>query len=148
MSLDVDYFVLRNQGENLGKFEVKADEAIFVEYAIARKAYRVYNLRLNIVMEYVHVVIDDKKITGLLDDGNHEWLHFETEVNINQDDSDDDNVVFKRNQIVVDIIPPSDNLSVDHQVSTDNVSTVNPSTNNQNSRYMELGEFLTISASI
>ena len=43
-------FVLRNQGENLGKFEVKADETIFIGYAIAGKAYRVYNLRLNIVM--------------------------------------------------------------------------------------------------
>ena len=68
-------FVLRNQGENIGKFEAKADEAIFVGYVIAGKAYRVYNLRLNIVMEYVHVVFDDKKIIGLLDDGNHELLH-------------------------------------------------------------------------
>ena len=64
-------FVLRNQGENLGKFEAKADEAIFAE-----KAYMVYNLKLNIVMESVHVAFDDKKITGLLDDGNHELLHF------------------------------------------------------------------------
>ena len=142
-------FVLRNQGENLGKFEAKADEAIFVGYAIAGKAYRVYNLRLNIVMESVHVVFDDKKITGLLDDGNHELLHFENEVNIDQNDSDDENVVFKRNQIAVDIIPPTDNLSVDHQVSIDNVSTANPSTDNQNSRSMELGGVShTISASI
>ena len=42
---------------------------------------RVYNLRLNIFMEVVHVVFDDKKITGLLDDGNHELLHFGNEVN-------------------------------------------------------------------
>ena len=132
-------FVLRNQGENLGKFEAKVDEAIFVGYAIAGKSYRVYNLKLNIVMESVHVVFDDKKITGLLDDGHHELLHFENEVNIDQDDSDGENVVFKRNQIAVDIIPPTDNLSVDHQVSTDNVSTANPSTDNQNSRSMELG---------
>ena len=85
-------FVLRNQGENLDKFE-----AIFVGYVIVGKAYRVYNLRLNIVVESVHVVFDDKKITGLLDDGNHELLHFENEVNIDQNDSDDENVVFKRN---------------------------------------------------
>ena len=107
-------FVLRNQGENIGKFEAKADEAIFVGYAIAEKAYRVYNIRLNIVMESVHVVFDDKKITGLLDDGNHELLRFENKVNIDQDDSDDDNVVFKRNQIAVDIISPTNNLSFDH----------------------------------
>ena len=49
------------------------------------------------------------------------------------------NVVFKRNQIAVDVIPPTDNLSVDHLVSTDNVSTANPSTDIQNSGSMELG---------
>ena len=83
-------FVLRNQGENLGKFEAKSDEAIFVGYAIAGKAYKVYNLRLNIVMELVHVFINDKKITELLDDGNHELLHFENEVHVDQDVSDDE----------------------------------------------------------
>ena len=92
-------------------------------------------------MESVHVVFDDKKIIGLLDDGNHELLHFENEVNTDLNDSDDDNAVFKRNQITVDVIPPTDNLSVDQLESTDNVSTANPSTDNQNSRSrsMELG---------
>ena len=90
-------------------------------------------------MEAVHVVFDDKKITGLLDDENHELLHFENKVNNDQDDSDDENVVFKRNQIVVDIIPPIDNLSVGQILSTDNVSTVNRLKYNQNSRSMELG---------
>ena len=59
-------FVLRNQGETLGKFESKADEAIFVGYVITGKAYRVYNLRLNIVMEFVHVVFDDNKLLDFL----------------------------------------------------------------------------------
>ena len=90
-------------------------------------------------MESVHVVFDDKKITGLIDDGNHELLHFENEVNIDQNDSDDDNAIIKRNQVAVDIIPPTDYLSVDHQVSTDNVSTANPSIDNQISRSMEFG---------
>ena len=128
MSLDAKCFVLRNQGENLGNFEAKADEAIFVGYVIAGKAYMVYNLRINIVMELVHVVFDDKKITGLLDDGNHELPHFENEVNTDLNDSDDDNVVLKRNQIAVDVISPTNNLSVDQLESTDNVSTTNPST--------------------
>ena len=34
-------FVQRNQGENIGKFEDKADETIFVGYAVDGKAYRV-----------------------------------------------------------------------------------------------------------
>ena len=48
------FFVLRNHGENLGKFEAKEYEAIFVEYA-ATRAYRVYYLRMNIVIELIHV---------------------------------------------------------------------------------------------
>ena len=71
-------FILRNQGENLGKFEAKADEAIFVEYA-ATRAYRFHNLRMNIFMESVHVVFDDKKIQGLVDERNHDTLQFENE---------------------------------------------------------------------
>ena len=71
-------FVLRNQGENLGKFEAKADEAIFVGYVTTR-AYRVYNLRMNIVMESIHVLFDDKNIQGLVDEGNHDTIQFENE---------------------------------------------------------------------
>ena len=63
-----NYFVLRNHGEDLGKFEAKTDEAIFIGYATTR-AYRVYNLRMNIVMESIYVVFDDKKIQGLVDEG-------------------------------------------------------------------------------
>ena len=55
-------------------------------------------------------------------------------MNTDQDDIDDENTVNKRNRIAVDIIPPTDNLSVDHTVST-----ANPSTDIQNSRSMELG---------
>ena len=145
MPLDATCFFWRNQGEILCKFESKDEKAIFVGYTIAGKAYIVYNLKLNILMESIHVFFDDKKKNVLLDDGNHELLHFENEVNTDQDDSDDDNVVCKRNQISVDIIPRTNNLLVDHVVSTDNVSTTNPSTNIQNSisRSMELGEFLT-----
>lgn len=75
------YFVLRNQGEHLEKFESKIDEAIFVGYA-TKKAYKVYSLRVNIVMEYVHVVYGYKKIQGLVDEGFHDILKFENEVEI------------------------------------------------------------------
>ena len=71
-------FVLRNQGENLGKFEAKADEAIFVGYATT-KAYRVYILIMNIIMESFHIMFDDKEIQGLVDEGNHDSLQFENE---------------------------------------------------------------------
>ena len=73
MSFGANAFVLRNEGENLGKFKEKANEALFVGYATTR-AYRVYNLRMNIVMESVHMVFDDKKIQGLVDERNHDTL--------------------------------------------------------------------------
>ena len=84
------YFVLRNQGENLCNFETKVDEAIFVGYAIAEKSYRVYNLRLNIIMELVNAVFDDKKSQGLMDEGHHELLHLENEIVGDPNESDDD----------------------------------------------------------
>ena len=60
----------------------------FVGYAVG-KAYRVYNLKTNIVMESIHVVFDDKKIEGLQDGDFHESLKFDN-VEMVSDDSDDD----------------------------------------------------------
>ena len=82
-------YVLRNQGENRGKFEAKVDEAIFVGYSCG-KSYRVYNLRTNIVMELIHVVFDDNKIQGLSDEGFHDNLKFKNEDEGDLYDSDDD----------------------------------------------------------
>ena len=58
----------------LTKFELKADEGIFVGYPLSTKAFRVYNLRTKVIMESIHVSFDDKKIiTGLdlFDTGNN-----------------------------------------------------------------------------
>src|SRR4051812_45106247 len=59
-------FVLNNVKENLGKFDAKADEGIFLGYAQSSKAYRVYNKRLHIVEESVHVSFDEScpKVVG------------------------------------------------------------------------------------
>ena len=53
------YFVLNNGKENLGKFVEKADKGILIGYLSNNHAYRVYNKRLMIVEEYVHVVFDE-----------------------------------------------------------------------------------------
>ena len=53
-------YILRNQTDQNEKFDANADEGIFVGYIVG-KAYRVYNLRTNIIMESIHVVFDDKK---------------------------------------------------------------------------------------
>ena len=79
-----------------GKFEANANKVIFVGYAITR-AYRVYNLRLNFVMEFVHVEFDDKRIQGFEDEGNHDALKFENEVFGEINDSDDEEIMSKAN---------------------------------------------------
>jgi len=52
-------FILNNGKENLGKFDEKADNGIFIGYSSTSHAYRVYNKRLMIVEESVHVVFDE-----------------------------------------------------------------------------------------
>ena len=48
-----------NDRENLGKFDAKSDEGIFLGYSTNSRAYRVYNKRTKTVMELINVVIDD-----------------------------------------------------------------------------------------
>ena len=67
-------FVLRTHPEQLGKFDTKADEGIFVGYPPAR-AYKIFNLRTRKVIESINVSFDDGKITGLNED-DHERLSF------------------------------------------------------------------------
>ena len=52
-------FILNNDKESLGKFDAKADEAVFLGYAIQSHAYRVYNKRVMAVEESIHVVFDE-----------------------------------------------------------------------------------------
>ena len=48
-----------NDRDQLGKFDVKSDEGIFIGYALNSKAYRVFNLKTRSVMESFNVVIDN-----------------------------------------------------------------------------------------
>ena len=57
--MDATAFVLNNGKENLGKFDEKADHGIFIGYSLNSHAYRIYNKRLMIVEESVHVVFDE-----------------------------------------------------------------------------------------
>ena len=52
-------FVLNNGKENLGKFDAKSDEGIHIGYALSGHAYKVFNKRLLIVEESMHVVFDE-----------------------------------------------------------------------------------------
>ena len=51
-------FIL-NTKDNLGKFDSKADEGIFLGYSTTSKAYRVFNKRTLVVEESMYVVFDE-----------------------------------------------------------------------------------------
>jgi len=52
-------FISNNGKENLGKFDSKADEALFQGYSLTIKTYRVFNRRTLNVEESMHVVFDE-----------------------------------------------------------------------------------------
>ncbi|GJY71507.1 retrovirus-related pol polyprotein from transposon TNT 1-94 [Tanacetum coccineum] len=52
-----------NDGEDLGKLKPKADIGIFVGYALAKKAFRIYNKRTKMIIKSIHVDFDE--LTGI-----------------------------------------------------------------------------------
>ncbi|GKD85346.1 retrovirus-related pol polyprotein from transposon TNT 1-94, partial [Tanacetum coccineum] len=48
-----------NDSEDLGKLKAKANVGIFIGYAPAKKAYRIYNRRTRRIMETIHVDFDE-----------------------------------------------------------------------------------------
>ena len=53
-------YVLRDR-EHVGKFDAKSDVGVFLGYSNNSRAYRVYNMRTQTVMESANVVFDDTK---------------------------------------------------------------------------------------
>ena len=56
-------FILKDR-ENVGKFDFRSDEGIFLGYSSTNKVYRVYNKRTKKVMKTVDVVIDETSDSG------------------------------------------------------------------------------------
>ena len=56
-------FILKDR-ENVGKFDSRSDEGIFLGYSSTSKAYRVYNKRTKKVMDTINVVIDEASNSG------------------------------------------------------------------------------------
>lgn len=52
-------FILNNDKDNLGKFDEKSDEGIFLGYSLTSKAYRIYNKRILKIEESMHVTFDE-----------------------------------------------------------------------------------------
>jgi transposase InsO family protein len=58
-------YILRDR-ENLGKFEAKSDEGIFLGYSSTSRASRVYNNRTKTVMESINVVVQDTSLDAMV----------------------------------------------------------------------------------
>jgi hypothetical protein len=50
---------IKNNDENLGKYDDRVDEGIFLGYAINSKGYRCYNKRLHKMVDCIDVKIDE-----------------------------------------------------------------------------------------
>ena len=93
-------FVLQTHPEQLGKFETKGDEGIFVGYPLITRAFKVYNLRTRTVIESINVSYDDGKITGI-DGESHEDLVFGNDI-------DKAGIVSNPNDVNPDVSNPDD----------------------------------------
>ncbi|GKE31382.1 retrovirus-related pol polyprotein from transposon TNT 1-94, partial [Tanacetum coccineum] len=52
-------FCPTNDHEDMGKFDAKADIRIFVGYAPAKKAFKIYNRRTRLIIETIYVTFDE-----------------------------------------------------------------------------------------
>ena len=50
---------MNNGKDNLGKFDAKSYESIFLGYSLTSKAFRVFNKRTLVVEESIHVIFDE-----------------------------------------------------------------------------------------
>nr|GFC49631.1 retrovirus-related Pol polyprotein from transposon TNT 1-94 [Tanacetum cinerariifolium] len=50
---------LTNDSEKLGKLQPKADNGIFIGYALTKKAFRIYNSRTRRFVEIIHIDFDE-----------------------------------------------------------------------------------------
>ena len=54
-------FIHNNEKDNLEKFDPKSDEGIFLDYSTSSKTYRIFNKRILVVEENIHVVFDESR---------------------------------------------------------------------------------------
>lgn len=52
-------FIHNNGKDNLGKFNARADESIFIGYSTLSKDFRVFNIRTKTIEESIHVTFDE-----------------------------------------------------------------------------------------
>jgi hypothetical protein len=50
---------IKNNDENIGKYDDRADEGIFLGYATNSKGYRCYNKRLHKLVDCIDIKVDE-----------------------------------------------------------------------------------------
>ena len=68
----------QKRSQNLGKFESRVDEGIFVGYSRKIKAYKCYNLRQKQILESINFTFDEDGVLASNDE-DLESLKLETE---------------------------------------------------------------------
>ena len=74
-------FIHNNEKDNLGKFDSRTDEGIFLGYSTNFKAYRVFNKRTLIVEESIHVVFDELNTSSITKNLDNDEDLLETRIN-------------------------------------------------------------------
>ena len=120
-------YVLRVHPEQLSKFEAKSDEAIFLGYAPATKAFKVFNMRTKSVMESIQVAFDDIKVEGIQDAESHDNLEFENLKTSDIESSECDDVSHFTPH------PPQENASAEGERLQEEQETIS-STNSENTQ--------------
>ena len=69
-------FIHNNGKDNLGKFDSRSDEGVFIGYSMRSSAYKVYNKRLMKIEESIHVTFDENRRgnENLLDSEEEEFI--------------------------------------------------------------------------
>ena len=101
--------MLNNGKEDLGMFEAKSDEGIFLDYSLNSKAFRIYNKRTTTIEESIHVAFDEtnsiRPRKNILDDitDTLEDTHIHEEVHKNKEEGNSKDSQSKENLTNIDL---------------------------------------------
>ena len=90
-------FILNNEKYQLGKFDSKSYEGIFIGYSSQSKAYRVFNKRTLVIEESIHIVFDENPRISNHDDDLEVIPNKMNQIQINEEE-DQSNIQNLENQ--------------------------------------------------
>ena len=80
---------IKNNDENLGKFDARADEGIILGYASKHKGYRCYNKTLQKIVEIIDVRFDEELLNNTRD------IDYSSPSNSHEEENQDDDEISK-----------------------------------------------------